>query len=156
MINLDKVLLKEIEESSCFGIAYDSIVPECKQCDLSAQCESKSRDRAEGRSLPAQEVVDKAPEKKNKAPGKPKENIKKKESPKTTPKKKSETKPKPKVVKKTEEPLGKIDGEMPEFKGMPMEEVVSIAKANNVEWKDYGNENITRMRLVMTLKKMYS
>lgn len=149
MINFDKRLIKEIEESSCFGIAYDSEVPECKQCDLTAQCRAKSVNRSVGKSLPVVEVEDSTPAKKTTKKAS-KKNAPKAKATKEVAKSKATGKKESKTVE-----TAKIPGEMPEFRGMPWEEVQAIAKKYDVEYKDYGNDNITRMRLVMTLKKMY-
>jgi hypothetical protein len=44
---------------------------------------------------------------------------------------------------------------MPDFKSMSLDELKELAAERNVEWKDYGNAQITRMRLIMALKKSY-
>ena len=144
MVKLDPRLLEALQASTCFGIAHDDTVPECKQCDVKAQCAKKS----EGADIPVPVARPKA--EKTATVEKPATKTK---APKTTEKPKANSKPKAtanKTVTKTETP-----GNMPEFKPMSLDELKDLAKERSVEWKDYGNDQITRMRLIMALKKSY-
>lgn len=141
-INIDSQLLKSIQDSTCFGIAYDEGVPECAQCDVKGQCKAKSE--GANISTPMTKAVDKTPKADNKKADAPKKEAK------TT---KKETKKEVKPSTKKEEK--KVPANMPDFKPMSLEELKKLAEERSVEWKDYGNDNITRMRLIMVLKKSY-
>lgn len=142
MMDINSKVLAVLQASSCFGIAYDDTVPECKKCDVMAQCKVKSSgfplDNA------TTQMMDKALEPVRKEGAK-----KKATSAKTT--KKTTSGSKAKTVK----PQVKISGDMPEFKEMSLDELKSLAEKHSVVWRDYGNDNITRMRLIMELKKCY-
>ncbi|MMZ43638.1 hypothetical protein D1872_52030 [compost metagenome] len=146
MITLDSKLLEEIKASSCFGIAHDDTVPECKRCDLKEQCKRK----AEGAFVepPREKVksVTKAPAATEKA-----------DKPKVTKTDKPKTSAASKPGKKTEaKPSAPSPNGMPDFKPMSIDELKALAVSRNVEWKEFDNANITRMRLIMELKKSYS
>lgn len=142
MINVDSKLLDALQESSCFGIAFDDTVPECKQCDVKNQCKAKSG----GADVP---LPTKSKPKKEEAKSTKKPTPKKKD---TAPTKKAD-KPKAKVVKSPKS--SPSNPNMPNFKEMSLDELIKLASDRNVDWKDYGNDNITRMRLIMSLKKSY-
>lgn len=148
MISLDSKLLEALKASTCFGIAHDETVPECKQCDVKAQCKLK----AEG------EVVAAPPSRRVSKPAEtvsePRKEAKKPvaSSKPSAPAKPVATKPnnsKPAASKPSSNP------NMPDFKGMELPALQALAAERNVEWKDYNNDNITRMRLIMALKKSY-
>jgi len=155
MIDITSKLLDTIGGSTCFGIAYDDTIPECIQCDVRSQCKAKS----EGGDIPtpmikaektAAEVSDKP-----KGGSKPK---KTEETPKDTsestlqPPKESNKPPK----KPTKPPTNtNTNTNLPDFKSMSTDALKAMAKERAVEWKDYGNDNITRMRLIMALKKSF-
>ena len=146
-INVDSKLLKVLQESTCFGIAYDPDVPECKQCDVRGSCKAKVDGAM---NIPTPTVREKAPTSPPVKPTTTKKAADKKEESKpkeTTPAaKKPATKAKPKPV---------ANGNLPDFKPMSLDELKDLAAERNVEWKDYGNDQITRMRLIMNLKKSY-
>lgn len=149
--------MEALQQSTCFGIAYDETVPECKQCDVKAQCKKKS----EGFMVPTPITKPKKTTTSStaeKEPAKPVTTSKPKTAKATT----SKTTAKPdtkststvkKAVPKKSTPVPA--GNMPEFKSMTLDELKELAAERNVEWKDYGNDNITRMRLIMALKKSY-
>ena len=150
---IDSRLLEALQQSTCFGIAYDETVPECKQCDVKAQCKKKS----EGFMVPTPITKPKKTTTSStaeKEPTKPATTSKPKTAKATTskPTAKSDSTVK-KAVPKKSTPVP--DGSMPEFKSMTLDELKELATERNVEWKDYGNDNITRMRLIMSLKKSY-
>lgn len=142
-MDINSKVLAVLQSSTCFGIAYDDTVPECKKCDVSAQCKVKSTgfplDNA------TTQIMDKALE-----PARTEK--KKKATPSTSTKKKKTTSAS--TTKSTANQV-KITGDVPEFKGMSLEELKKLAETHSVEWRDYGNDNITRMRLIMVLKKCY-
>jgi adenine-specific DNA glycosylase len=143
MIGVNPKLLEILEESTCFGIAPDDSVPECQQCDVRLQCKAKA----------SGELVD-LPDKKVVKEEKPKDTPKK--APKKTENsssKKSTNKPKANKPKSTKT-VSNTSG-LPNFKEMAWEELEQLATDRNVEWKDYGNPQINRMRIIMALKKSY-
>ena len=143
-VNVDAQILEALQLSTCFGIAHDETVPECKQCDVKGSCKSKS----EGASIPTpteKPKVDKPVAKaKEKAPAKPKATKEKAPA-------KAKTTPKPEAKKAP----AKVSGDMPNFKDLSLDELKALAGERSVEWKDYNNDQITRMRLIMNLKKSY-
>ena len=143
-VNIDSKLLEALQASTCFGFAHDATVPECKQCDVQAQCKSKS----EGAEIPT-------PTRKVSKPDLPKEDkpveAKKPTKPTTTKSSSTPAPAKKAPPKKTSTPSGNL----PDFKAMTLEELKDLAKERNVDWKEYGNDNITRMRLIMGLKPTY-
>lgn len=153
MINIDAKLLKALEASTCFGIAHDDTVPECKQCDVKAQCKAKV-DGANIQTPKSKPLKSPAPDnvKIEKKVEKPAPSRASSEPVVSTPKPAKKEQP----VKKQEKKEDKTtDPNIPDFKNMDLDSLVSLAKQRNVEWKDYGNDNITRMRLIMSLKKSY-
>lgn len=145
MINVDTKLLEALKSSTCFGLAHDETVPECKQCDVRAQCKVKSEGEMnipipKGKATVAPSTKEVA---KKEAPKKPT-----KKADKPTPVKK-ESKPAPKKQASSN------TGDVPDFKTMSLDDLKSLASKRSVEWKDYGNDQITRMRLIMALKKSY-
>lgn len=144
-INIDSKILEALQLSTCFGLAHDDTVPECKQCDVKGQCKAKSEG---GVSVPLPTVKPKKASTTDKPAEKPKATSKS-----TTATTKSTT-AKPKAPEKPKAtPVA--SGDIPDFKPMTLEDLKSLAKDRNVEWKDYGNDQITRMRLIMALKKSY-
>lgn len=147
---LENKILSVISQSTCFGIAYDSTVPECKQCDVCDQCKKKSA----GANIPT-------PQGRQKESPKPEETSKKEDT--TTPAKpKSTSTPKPasKPKASTKPSSGKaepkkLSADAPNFKDLTLEQLKELAEQRSVEWSDYGNDSITRMRLIMSLKKTY-
>lgn len=146
---IDSRLLEALQASTCFGIAHDESVPECKMCDVKAQCKKKS----EGADIPVPTTKVVA------ASSKPKE-VKKEVPAKETKKPASKSTPAKAATKNTSKseapkPASTPSGNIPDFKSLQLEELKDMAKERNVEWKDYGNDSITRMRLIMALKKSY-
>ncbi|AGR47042.1 hypothetical protein SHANETTE_148 [Bacillus phage Shanette] len=147
--NIDSKLLEALQESTCFGIAHDESVPECQKCDVRGQCKA----RMEGANIPTprkkeKKVVVETP-KETKATTKPAT-----KSDKPAPKKATSTPAKPKAEAKKKDPV-QYSADMPDFKPMSFEALKDLASERNVEWKDYANDSITRMRLIMNLKKSY-
>jgi len=148
MIDVTAKMLETISGSTCFGIAYDDAIPECIQCDVRLQCKAKSG----GEAIPTPTVKESTPgevktPKVAKTPKNPMgEKINKPDETEST------VADKPKKGVKEAPP---VNTNLPDFKPMSTEQLKALAKDRNVEWKDYGNENITRMRLIMALKKSY-
>jgi len=138
--SIDAKLLEALQSSTCFGMAHDPDVPECKQCDVKGSCKAKMEGGLGDSPIPTTRTVSTPPEEKPKAkPNAPKSN------------KKADSKPKAPTKKETPA----TPSNMPDFKPMSLPELEELAKGRGVEWKDYGNDNITRMRLIMALKKSY-
>ena len=138
---LENKILKVMSASTCFGIAYDSEVSECKQCDVSEQCKKKSA----GANLPTPQ-------------GRAKEEVSSSDKKDTSSSKpKSTTKPskvdKPKATK--DDKPKTLSPDAPNFKEMTLDQLKNLADERKVAWSDYGSDNITRMRLIMNLKKDY-
>lgn len=164
MINIDSKLLDALQQSTCFGIAHDDSVPECKQCDVKAQCKAKG----EGASIPTPKGKPKSqPTGTAAEPSTPavQASGKSAKSGKSSGKaggsstKKNDNKPaggtKPASTPKPASQPAQQNGNMPDFKPMGLEELKALAAERKVDWKDYGNDQITRMRLIMNLKKSY-
>jgi len=135
---MDEKLKAIIGSSTCFGIAYDDGVPECKQCDTRLKCRAKTLGVD---YVPEPEpIVEKEPVPK---PELPKVNVEPTEK---------ETK---KKTKKGTTEKAPDNPNLPNFKEMSLEQLKSMAAEKSVEWKDYGNDQITRMRLIMALKKAF-
>lgn len=176
-ITRDARILEIMQESTCFGIVHSDDVPECKQCDVKAQCKSKTeagmvQPEPPKRKFPNVEdmlnkqVEDMKEAKKAKSAsptvnpmegkdallaGKPTSKAKPTTKP-STKKPKSEKPPKSTPKRKT---TSSGSDNMPIFKDMDINELSELAAKRNVEWKEYGNASITRMRLIMALKSSY-
>jgi len=149
MIDVDSKLLEALKSSTCFGIAHDDTVPECKMCDVKAQCKQKAEGAAHIQPPKQKPKAEATP-----APAKATTTTTKKTttaSPSTT-KKAAPAASKPAKKPDTAKP---VPAGMPDFKPMELDELKALAAQRNVEWKDYGNDNITRMRLIMVLRKSY-
>jgi hypothetical protein len=150
--NIDSKLLDALQESTCFGIAHDESVPECQKCDVRGQCKA----RMEGANIPTprkkeKKVVETPKETKPATKTAPKSD---KPSTGSTGTVKKTTPAKPKAEAKKKDPV-QYSSDMPDFKPMSFEALKELATERNVEWKDYSNDSITRMRLIMNLKKSY-
>lgn len=141
-----------INASQCFGVAYDSTVPECKQCDVHLRCEQKCR---MGRAMiPTRPMPTMLAEPMD---------VLEPDKPKSQPSvaKSATTKPTKQIPKKTVKEAVKsknYDPAMPEFKGLTMaqmEKMVVERGGNLEEFDKYKAENIRRMRLTMFLKSTY-
>ena len=136
-----------INASQCFGVAYDSTVPECKQCDVHLRCEQKCRmGRAMIPTRPMPTMLAEPME------------VLEPDKPKSQP---SAATPAAQIPKKTVKEAVKsknYDPAMPEFKGLTMaqmEKMVVERGGNLEEFDKYKAENIRRMRLTMFLKSTY-
>lgn len=131
--------MKSVEEqknnSTCYGVAFDDKVKECKICEIKQECKMKT----EGATV--------------EKPEKPE--IKKEELSKTT--KTTKTKTKKASKSKQSKPKEPDNPDMPDFKSMSMEELELLAEERkaDMDWKKYDNAGIRRMRLTMALKKTY-
>lgn len=153
--------LTAIKSSKCFGIAWDGECKECNMCEVSNLCKQRTLGGAKPSvSKPvtttkeenAEEPVStmkpatSRPEPKNAAE---QEATEVEEAPA-----KQETKSKP---KKDKEEVQYSD-DMPEFKSMSVEELLTLAKErglNPASFDKYTNTNIKKMRITMALKKTY-
>lgn len=137
-----------IKKSTCFGIAYDGSVRECKICEVKLKCENKCRcgvgdvpQKPSGVALADKDEVSMTDEAMKKSQAKEKDMKAKKPV--------SEKKPKAEV---------KYSGDMPDFKPMSVEQLLDLLKergGNPDDFKKYANESIKKMRITMALKKTY-
>lgn len=157
-----------IKNSSCFGVAFDGKVRECKICEVRMKCESKCRMGLSPVVPSPSDIIDiEAPEE-NKAEAvssnsKPeaveladKGEISMDES--TLEKVQKEKDKKPVKAKKPVAAVVEYDESMPEFKSMSMEslEALLVERGGNIEeFNKYTNPAIRKMRLIMALKKTY-
>ena len=148
--------LTAIKSSKCFGIAWDGECKECNMCEVSNLCKQRtlggakpviSRPATTTKEENAEETVStmkpatSRPEPKNASE---QASTEVSESPKAKPKKDKEE--------------VKYSDDMPEFKPMSVEEVLTLAKERGINPSDfdkYTNTNIKKMRIVMALKKTY-
>lgn len=139
--SIDATLIEAIAKSTCFGLAYDISVPECKQCDVKGSCKTRMLGGLGGTPIPTTKAVAIEPKKESK--------------PATKAPTKKTTTPTTKKDKPSKPASTHVPTNLPDFKSMSMEELEDLAKKREVEWKDYNSPNITRMRLIMALKKSY-
>lgn len=137
-----------IKNSTCFGIAYDGTVKECKICEVRTKCKAKCE--GGGGELP------KKPEAANLAD---KDEVSTSDEAAA----KSAAKEKDKTAKKAVNPAKakkdvKYADDMPNFTPMSIDELCKLLKergGNPAECDKYTNESIRKMRLTMALKKTY-
>lgn len=133
-----------LKNSSCFGVAFDGSVKECKICEVKTRCEAKCRmglGKPESIAVATPEEVTEEAE----AGVEVKKEIKKNATKKSV----KEAAAKPKV---------KYADEMPEFKSMSIEELEKLAEERGIDisqFEKYNSPNIKRMRMTMQLKKTY-
>jgi hypothetical protein len=139
-----KSIQKQIESSTCFGVAYDSSIKECKICEINQECKSKSEGANVTKPEPPvkKEVLEKTT--KAEVPA-PKVKASKAENKPSTEKKAKEKEKKPSAA-------DSID-----FKAMTMEELETMAEERKADpsWKNYDNAGIRRMRCTMAIKKTF-
>jgi hypothetical protein len=126
-----------IKNSSCFGVAFDGSVRECKICEVKLKCESKCR--LGGDSKPASVNVATADE------------VTHNDNKKATNKKSV-------PVKEAAKPKAEYTDDMPDFKSMSADEIEQLAEERGIDmsqFEKYKAANIRRMRVTMALKKTY-
>ncbi len=137
-----------IKSSSCFGLAYDASVKECKICEVRTKCKSK----CEGGNV-------ELPKKPASVALADKDEVSMSDSAvdKSKAKEKSATAKKP--VKEKKKSDVKYSDDMPEdFKSMSIEELAELLTKRGgdpAEFDKYSAENIKRMRMTMAIKKTY-
>lgn len=156
-----------IQQSGCFGFAYDPDVRECQRCDVKTKCEARCRATMVSKpatvTIAAPADVDSEAEVKTSAKVLvvPQLNKKAEEKPIEKPKKvEKPAEPKPEKPKKAvEKPVINYSPDMPAFKDLPMEELEKLAAERGIDVpsviEKYSAPNIKRMRLTMALKKTY-
>ncbi|MNW28294.1 hypothetical protein D3C74_51160 [compost metagenome] len=136
MILVDPNLLKELETSTCYGIAHDSTCKECKNCDVQQECSGLS---SSNRSFDSLKVLKPDTEKAISAA-----NVRKQSKVEDTIGDKKGKKVKPNI------PEG-----MPDTKGLGIEELQSILEKRGGTCAFYENPGIYKMRLIMAIKQTY-
>lgn len=143
MANIEEM----IKKSTCFGIAYDGSVRECKICEVKLKCESKCRlgigevpQKPEPVALADKDEVSMTDEAAEKS------RVKEKDAKAKKP------------VKEKKAATVEYDDSMPDFKPMSVEELETLLteRGGNVsDFEKYSNPSIKKMRLTMALKKTY-
>ena len=143
MSNIEDMIAK----STCFGVAWDGSVKECKICEVRTRCESKCK-MGIGSSEPPKKpesipFADKA------------EIVLDPEDLKAEPVEgKKATKP---VKEKKVCDITYAD-DMPDFKPMSVDDLIKLyveRGGDATEFDKYGNPQIKKMRVIMALKKTY-
>ena len=145
---------QQIKESTCFGLAYDPKVKECKICEVALKCESKCRNGNIEIKEPVNVVmtdiddVTATPEQPSKQPSKA-------ASQKAT-KKSTNGDKKP----KKEKPPKNYSPDMPDLSKMSDEELDALGSERGIDVealheKFSSSVNIYKMHLKMRLKKTY-
>lgn len=140
MVLIDPKLLEQLENSTCFGIAWSSDAKECKRCDLQQECMARTQsntmfDQVKKLKPETEQALQQAEEKK-----------------KSKATEKATTKKDTKATKKKE---NKNPEGMPDLKGKSVEELWAILEERGGTCKVYDNVAIQKMRLVMAIKKTY-
>lgn len=136
-----------LKNSSCFGVAFDGSVKECKICEVKTRCEAKCRmglGKPESIAVATPEEVTEEAE-----AGVEVKKVIKKNATKKSKKSVKEAAAKPKV---------EYTDDMPEFKSMSTEELEKLAEERGIDisqFEKYNSPNIKRMRMTMQLKKTY-
>lgn len=143
MANIEEM----IKKSTCFGIAYDASVRECKICEVKLKCENKCRlgvgevpQKPESVALADKDEVSMSDEAIEKSKAKEKDAKAKK------------------PVKEKKASTVEYDESMPDFKPMSVEELETLLTergGNTADFEKYSNPSIKKMRLTMALKKTY-
>lgn len=137
-----------IKSSSCFGLAYDGSVKECKICEVRTKCKSK----CEGGNV-------ELPKKPSSVPLADKDEVSMSDSAMAKSKSKENSKTAKKPTKQKKKSDVKYSDDMPEdFKSMSIDELCDLLKdrgGDPTEFDKYTADNIKRMRLTMAIKKTY-
>jgi len=150
LVNIDAKILESLRSSTCFGIAYDENAPECiKLCDVSFQCKCKCSGESINTPVKKQNRVASIEKSEDSDDTLSFDKGVKEVTPKRTSHRESKKADVPKKKAET------INSNAPDFKDHSLDDLKKLAAENSIEWKDYGNDNITRMRLIMSLKKLY-
>lgn len=152
--------LTAIKSSKCFGIAWDGECKECNMCEVAKLC----KQRTLGGVKPATKPATATKEEKEEEPV----STMKPATARPEPKKAAEQEvteveeaPAKKVAKakpKKEKEEVQYADDMPEFKAMSVEELLTLAKERGLSpanFDKYTNTNIKKMRITMALKKTY-
>lgn len=125
-----------IKNSSCFGVAFDGSVRECKICEVKLKCESKCRLGAVSKPEPVDVAT----------------------ADEVTTKEKKATAKKSVPVKDAAKPKAQYSDDMPDFKSMSADDIEALAAERGIDMSQfdkYKAANIRRMRVIMALKKTY-
>lgn len=144
MVNVEEM----IKKSTCFGIAYDSSVHECRICEVKLRCESKCRcgvgevpQKPESVVLADKDEVSMTEEAMEKSRAKERD-----------------AKAKKPLRERKQSTAAEYDESMPDFKPMSVEDLENLLTergGNVADFQKYTNLSIKKMRLTMALKKTY-
>jgi hypothetical protein len=156
-----KDVKEQIKESTCFGVAFEPLVAECKRCELRQLCKTK----CEGGEIPDDPTIEVAATTTKSTAKTASNKAKKPESPINKVKQQTEknvaSDPKgaAKANVSSSAPKKSTSGtELPDFKNMSMEDLEKLADERGADpkWKTYENTGIRRMRCTMAIKKTYN
>ena len=142
-----------IKSSICFGVAYDGSVKECKICEVRTKCKAKCEcGKSDDIELP------KKPTKPEQAPLADKDEVSTSEEAAEKSRKKELSGTAKKPPKKSKNEDIQYEDDMPDFKGMSVEEIEKLLEdrgGNLGDFEKYANPQIRKMRLTMAVKKTY-
>jgi len=145
---------KVIQESKCYGLAYDGTVKECNICEIAKDCklETSKYVASVTKEVKATAGIEESP--KNSTKTKPEEkpaSTKAKTKAKEAPEEVEE-----KTAEKTVKDTSAEPAEFATFKAMSLEELGKFAKKRGVEnkWAD-KDDRIHRLQLTIAIKKSY-
>lgn len=140
---------EQIRNSSCYGVAYDGTLPECKRCDVSQRCSARCAAMAEKES---ETTVDVPFSQISRPPTVVQ--VEKSKATKTT------QPAKPATVKQSKfKAPKKYSPDMPVLKNMSMDELKKLAVERKCQGLDaidaIASQQIRRMRYIMLIKATY-
>lgn len=140
MIMVDAKVLEQLEQSTCFGKAYDP-TKECKKCDMQQECAARTASNSTFDSI----------KRLNPETEKAMAEVKRKTTPEATSQNSSNnTTTKKEKKAKAANPPG-----MPETKGMDIPELLKLLEERGGSCAVYDNPAIYKMRLIMAVKATY-
>lgn len=145
-----------IEKSTCFGLAWDGNVRECKICEVNHRCASKctmGRAVVPEEDLPAKPTIEDIV--KNDIPFEMVEETEPTEAEEAEEAEETEQEePKQEETSKVEEQ----NETMPDFRNMSLDDLEQLYAKRGLDLKDmekYVNPSIRKMRMTMAIKKTY-
>lgn len=144
---------EQIRNSSCYGVAFDGTLSECKRCDVAQRCSARCKALAEEEmtvDVPMEKISNPPTVVQSETTKTPTDKPKTSKAPKPTTKA-----TKPKIEKSKKE----YDPNMPELKGMTMEALKALAIERECTGLDViegiASPQIKRMRYIMGIKATY-
>ena len=138
MASIEEMILS----STCFGVAWDGTVKECKVCEVRSKCEAKCKGAVPSAESKPESIPFATIEEVSATEEKANEPVKEKAK-------------KPAKVPKAEV---NYSPDMPDFKSLTMDELTELLVdrgGNPKDYDRYNNDAIKKMRMIMFLKKTY-